>query len=258
MKGCYVSARAGRISNHYTFGQIEETRVMKTIAIISAMKIELVHVGKILSERPDWKKTDKNIYENKEKQLRIVTRILGIGKVNAAYQTADIIWEYLPDLIINVGYAGGLAVDAKRGDLAIGTDYVQVDMKTYLEENRPVIEGSPRELVSVLQETAARLAIPSFAGKIATGDFFLHRTKDKERIIEEYHPIAFDMESAAIAQVATQKKVPFISIRTFSDMADDYAVHDLFHSKKSKIPIEQRPIILAIEALEISAETNII
>ncbi len=230
---------------------------MKTIAVVSAMKIELAHVEKLLSGRPDWRKTDKNIYENEEKRLRIVTRVLGIGKVNAAYQTADVIWEYLPDLIINVGYAGGLAVNAKKGDIAIGTDYVQVDLKTYLEENRPVIEGSPGELVSALQETAVRLAIPAFAGKIATGDFFLHRTKDKRQIIEEYHPIAFDMESAAIAQVATQKKVPFVSIRTFSDMADDHAVRDLFCSKKPEIPIEQRPVLLAIEALEALADGTI-
>lgn len=223
---------------------------MKTVAIIGAMKIELAHVGQILSERSDWVRADKNVYENRKKQLRIVTRVLGIGKVNAAYQTADIIWEYLPDLIINVGYAGGLAVDAKKGDIAIGTEYVQVDMKTYLEENRPVIEESPKELVSALQETAERLAIPAFAGRIATGDFFLHRTKDKEKIMEKYHPIAFDMESAAIAQVATQKRIPFVSVRTFSDMADDHAVHDLFHIKKADIPIEKRPVLLAIEVLE--------
>ena len=44
--------------------------------------------------------------------------------------------------------------------------------------------------------------------------------KNKNRILEAYSPIAFDMESAAIAQVATAKNVPFIALRTFSDMAD--------------------------------------
>lgn len=227
---------------------------MYKVAIISAMEVELSYVEEFLQNREGWIKVNGNQYINEENELQIFTKVLGVGKVNAAYQTAEVIAAYHPDLIINVGYAGGLIKKAKTGDVAIGTEYVQVDFIPYLDINRPVIADSPVRIVAILKETAEVLQIHAVSGKIATGDFFLHDTKKKEEIIEEHHPIAFDMESAAIAQVATAKKTDFVSIRTFSDLADDDAP-DAFRDghiirNGTKIPIEQRPVVLALTALE--------
>ncbi len=59
------------------------------------------------------------------------------------------------------------------------------------------------------------------------------------------------METAAIAQVATLKNVDFVGIRTFSDLADDEALETAGALKvENRIPIEERPIVLAITALE--------
>ena len=225
----------------------------KNIAVISAMEVELSYVDEYLSQQEGFQKIAENQDLHEEKNIQIITKVLGVGKVNAAYQTADLITEFQPELIINVGYAGGLGKNAKRGDVAIGTEYVQVDFIPYLESNRPQIADSPKELVELLEQTAKKLGIPAVSGKIATGDFFLHDTKQKEELIKEFHPIAFDMESAAIAQVATGKGVEFVSIRTFSDLADDHAV-DAFENGKlvkedDEIPLERRPVVLALTAV---------
>lgn len=224
------------------------------VAIISAMDVELYYVDEFLTKREGWKKTSNISYENQEKNLRVITKVLGIGKVNAAYQTADLINEHHPDLIINVGYAGGLVNNAKKGDVAIGTDYVQVDFIPYRDKNRLYIADSPKDFITLLEKTAKTLNINAVSGKIATGDYFLHDTKQKSQIIEEYHPITFDMESAAIAQVATAKSIDFVSIRTFSDLADEEAP-EAFEDKRVikneiTVSIEQRPIMVALTALE--------
>lgn len=224
---------------------------IKKAAIVSAMEIELSYVEEFLRDRKGWKKTQENIYEYQKGKLQIITRIMGVGKVNAAYQTADIINEYHPDFIINVGYAGGLIKEARKGDVAIGKKYVQVDFIPFLDENRPEIAESPNDFIVRLEKEAKELEIPTFTGKIATGDFFLHSTEEKKKIIEEFAPIAFDMESAAVGQVATKKNTPFIALRTFSDLADDDAVNAIQDNhKENRIPMEQRPIVLAITALE--------
>ena len=226
----------------------------KRAAIISAMEIELSYIDDFLKERDGWEKTGDDEYINREKNLEVVTKVLGVGKVNAAYQTADLITAYHPDLIINVGYAGGLVKDAKTGDVAIGTEYVQVDFVPYLDINRPDIADSSADVVTALEKKAEELNIHAVSGKIATGDFFLHDSRQKAEIIEEYHPIAFDMESAAIAQVATKKDTEFVSIRTFSDLADDDAPNAFEEGKLiqegTRIPIEQRPVVLALTTLE--------
>jgi adenosylhomocysteine nucleosidase len=224
----------------------------KTAAIVSAMPEELEYVHEYLDGRQGWRKAENNSYENKEQNLRIITQIMGVGKVNAACKTTDIIHDFHPDIIINVGYAGGLIKSAHRGDVAVGTEYVQADFRPYFDKNRPEIAKSPKAFTDRLEEEAKALEIPVFKGKIATGDFFLHSTEQKNSIIAEFSPIAFDMESAACALAATLKSVPFVALRTFSDLADDSAVDTISRDKtdESRIPIERRPIVLAVNTLE--------
>lgn len=224
---------------------------IKKAAIVSAMEVELSYVDEFLNGRDDWEKIKENVYEFENGKLQIITQIMGVGKVNAAYQTADVINEHHPDLIINVGYAGGLIKEAKKGDVAIGKEYVQVDFIPFLDENRPEIAESPSDFIQALEKQAYELDIPTFTGKIATGDFFLHSTEQKNQIIADFAPIAFDMESAAVGQVTTKKNTPFIALRTFSDLADDDAVDAIEENhKEDRIPIEQRPVILALTTLE--------
>ena len=156
-----------------------------------------------------------------------------------------------PDVIINVGFAGGLQRGASVGDLAIGRSYVQEDLHTVLPENRVGIGDTPDWLIDILEKSAESLHLPYYVGKIATGDYFLGSSSKKQEIIREHGAIAFDMETAAIAQVATLKNVDFVGIRTFSDLADDEALETAGALKvENRIPIEERPIVLAITALE--------
>lgn len=173
---------------------------------------------------------------------------MGVGEVNAAYKTTEIIYEFQPDLIVNVGYAGGLTDNAKKGDVAIGNDYVQVDFIPLFSENAPAINKSPKKVIEQLESVAEKLEFSYVTGKIATGDFFLQSTEKKNEIKNQFSPIAFDMESAAVAQVATKKEIDFVALRTFSDFADDHAVETALTGKISHI--EHKPIILIIEAIE--------
>ena len=74
--------------------------------------------------------------------------------------------------------------------------------------------------------------IHSRAGRIATGDFVLFEADKREHIKAEFDPIAFDMESAAVAQVATAKGIDFVSIRSFSDMANTDTIEQLSDKKE--------------------------
>ncbi|MEQ8196634.1 MAG: 5'-methylthioadenosine/S-adenosylhomocysteine nucleosidase [Clostridiaceae bacterium] len=221
--------------------------MMKKVAIVSAMAIEIYYVHEYLDKRENWEKINEDTYENKEKQLTVTAQILGVGKVNAAYKTTEIIYQFQPDLIVNVGYAGGLIDNGKKGDVVIGNDYVQVDFKPLIPKNNLIINKSPKEVVDHLEAVAEKLGFSYFTGKIATGDFFLNSTEKKNKIRAEYNTVAFDMESAAVAQVATKKEVDFVALRTFSDLADDNAKEAITDNSEK---IEHKPIILTIEAIE--------
>lgn len=221
---------------------------MKKVAIVSAMEVEIYYVHEYLENRENWEKVSEDTYKNKRNQFTVTAKVMGVGKVNAAYKTTEVIHEFQPDLIVNVGYAGGLTDNAKKGDVAIGNDYVQVDFIPLFSENIPVINKSPERVIEKLESVAEKLEFPYVTGKIATGDFFLQSTEKKNEIKNEFSPIAFDMESAAVAQVATKKEIDFVALRTFSDFADDHAAEAALTDKTSHI--EHKPIILIIEAIE--------
>lgn len=213
---------------------------MKKVLIVSALPQETDFIDEYLKDNSDWYKQGEGEYVNTIKDVSVYVKVLGVGKVNAAFQTADAVHDVQPDLIVNVGVAGGLADDLDRGSVAIGTEYVQVDMKTLIPENSPVISPTPIYLLDGIINVAKKSDISFRAGRIATGDFVLYENKKRKAIKKEFNPIAFDMETAAVAQVATAKNIDFIGIRSFSDMANKKTIGLL--SKKINIDSSEKKL----------------
>lgn len=230
---------------------------MKNVLIVSALPQETEYIDEYLKDKTEWTKIKDGYFFNIVRDIHLYVKVLGVGKVNAAFQTADAIRNTNPDLIVNVGVAGGLADDLKRGSVAIGTDYVQVDMKTLLPENSPVIAPTPTHILDGILDVAKANNISYRAGRIATGDFVLYERKKRRAIKKEFNPIAFDMETAAVAQVATAKRIDFVGIRSFSDMANRKTVgllskkDDLKESEKVlREEVFKLPAKLVIDYLE--------
>ena len=152
----------------------------------------------------------------------------GVGKVNSAMNTQYIIDKFMPDIIINTGVAGGLALDLKVGDVVVATSLVQHDFdasafgyaKGYIcngiEPDKPTLFHSNKALIETLER-----AIPDLhKGIIATGDTFVASKEKKQEIIELFGASAVEMEGASVAQVASANNIPFIVIRAISDLAD--------------------------------------
>ena len=197
---------------------------MKRVAIVSAMDEETEYIHEYLSKREGWSRTKENLYRNEKKDINLFVKVLGVGKVNAAYNTADVISEFKPDFIVNIGVSGGLAPNAKRGTVAIGKSYVQTDFHPYIEDNLPQIEDTKDWIVSGLEKSAKNNNFDYIIGRLATGDFFLSDETERKNIIETFNPVSFDMETAAIAQVATAKNIDFAALRIFSDLANDESI----------------------------------
>lgn len=229
---------------------------MKKVAIVSAMDEETEYIHQYITDRPGWNKTEENTYTNDEKQLQLFVKVLGVGKVNAAFQTADVVNQYHPDLLVNIGVSGGLAQNVKRGTVAIGKSYVQTDFKPFIKDNLPVIKDTSEWIVSGLEKAAKEKNYDYLTGKLATGDFFLHDENERASIIKDFNPISFDMETAAIAQVATAKDTEFAAIRIFSDLANEDATiiakHEIDTEEEKEIrhKLNTKPTELLVSFLE--------
>lgn len=152
----------------------------------------------------------------------------GIGKVNAAMSTTILLEKYKPDCIINTGSAGGFNPELNVGDVVISTEvrHHDVDVTAFGYEygqvpQLPAAFLADKKLIETAGMAANELKdIQSIKGLIATGDSFMSDSKRVEYIRTKFQNLqAVEMEAAAIAQVAHQFNVPFVIIRSLSDIA---------------------------------------
>ena len=171
-------------------------------------------------------------------EYKVILQKSGIGKVNAAIQTVEMIRQYKPDVIISSGCAGGNGDDIHVQDVVVSTELAYHDVYCGTAIGHSVygqVQGLPARfeadpyLLEKARQTGAK------PGLIVTGDWFVD-SKEKMREIIGHFPEAkaVDMESAAIAQTCYINKVPFISFRVISDIplrdTDASMYHDFWNT----------------------------
>src|SRR3954451_8682200 len=198
------------------------------IAIIGAMEEEVT----ILRDRIEDKTVEViagcEFTFGKMDGVEVILLRSGIGKVNAAMSTSILLEKYNPDYVINTGSAGGYDPNLNIGDLVISSEvrHHDVDVTVFGYEYGQVPQLPPafladKELIKVAEEGAKEISeIQTAQGLIATGDSFMNDPVRVDYIRDKFSDLkAVEMEAAAIAQVAHQFRVPFVIIRSLSDIA---------------------------------------
>lgn len=159
----------------------------------------------------------------------------GVGKVNAALCAQILVSVYGVTHIVNTGIAGSLCAELDIGDLVISRDAMYHDFEVTAFDyemgkvpGMDVVAFPANEEMIAAAFTAAEAENPGHTkiGRIATGDQFVCRQEQKDRIIEITGAFCTEMEGAAIAHTAYRNGVPFVIIRAISDKADDSAEMD--------------------------------
>ncbi len=137
----------------------------------------------------------------------------GIGKVLAIAQVAKAILEERPTLLISTGFCGGLN-GSPQGALIQASSTHQWDF--YLGDlDVPIGHGYGMHCPLALGSPELGISPAPIRGSLITGDRFvdssIHISKDA---------VAVDMESAALALLARELQLPFLSLREVSDVAD--------------------------------------
>ena len=146
----------------------------------------------------------------------------GIGKVNAAAGTADLIHAHHPDCIISTGVAGGIDKCLKVMEVVVSSHIVYHDVWCGEGNAYGQVQGLPlyfegnRTLLDCALGLASETRIHD--GLICTGDKFITDRTELNEIKKQFPDgLAVDMESGAIAHVCYLNKISFISFRIISD-----------------------------------------
>ena len=192
------------------------------IGIITAMPTEHAQLAKQLIDKKTSTVGPFSYIEGKIKENTVVLMQCGIGKVNAAAGTVELINNFHPNCIISTGVAGGIDTCLKVMDVVASQQIVYHDVWCGDGNDYGQVQGLPTFFQGnkTLYQTAMNLNTETtiHGGLICTGDQFVSDKKQLKQIKTNFpNGLAVDMESASIAQVCYLFKVPFISFRIISD-----------------------------------------
>ncbi|MED3563194.1 5'-methylthioadenosine/S-adenosylhomocysteine nucleosidase [Bacillus xiapuensis] len=198
------------------------------IAIIGAMEEEVTLLRDNINGRSQETVAGCEFTFGQMNGTDVILLRSGIGKVNAAMSTTILLEKYKPDYIINTGSAGGFNPSLNVGDAVISTEvrHHDVDVTAFGYEygqvpQLPAAFTADQKLIEVAENAAKELDnFQIVKGVIATGDSFMEDPARVEFVRSKFDDLqAVEMEAAAIAQVAHQFGVPFVIIRSLSDIA---------------------------------------
>ena len=176
----------------------------------------------------------------------IVLAESGIGMTNAAMTTQKLIDTYHPIRVLFTGIAGAVDSTVHIGDIVVCQNWSQHDfgyigkdgfkpegvetrdnlMDTIIEKKQFDVDSSLFAAAMILSSNnlpfdkiGERVPKLRVEGIGVTGNMFIDNIEKRLWLADQFHALITDMESAAVAQVCTANRVPFIIFRSASDLA---------------------------------------
>ena len=199
------------------------------IGIIGAMEPEVAVLRKQIQGLETQTVAGIEFYTGTINDVDVVVSMSGIGKVAAAVSSTLLIEKYAPDCIINTGSAGGFDPALNVGDVVIGSEvrHHDADLTVFGYEigQLPKMPAAFKPHLALAQAAsdamkASQQDVQIVEGLIATGDTFMADPTRVEQVRANFPSMqACEMEAAAIAQTCHLFNVPFVVIRSLSDIA---------------------------------------
>jgi adenosylhomocysteine nucleosidase len=163
----------------------------------------------------------------------MVVAVGGVGKVSAALATQFLHDAFKPRCVVAVGLAGELKTEHSRGHVVVASGAVQHDMDARpLTAARGIIPSLGVAALSADAAVAEKLLVAAKravenprivrSGLVLTGDQIVTSKAVRDALAREFpEGLCVDMETAAVAQVAQQNRLPWGAVRVTSDKADE-------------------------------------
>ncbi|ASJ27635.1 nucleoside phosphorylase (plasmid) [Borrelia turicatae 91E135] len=208
------------------------------ILVVFAMDSEAAELNKLMSRKEEIVLKDyglnKKIVKGKISNRNVISAVVGIGKVNTSLWTSYLLSKYNISHVINCGVAGGVVnpkvSKLKVGDIVVSSevayhdfDLVKFGHKVGQVPELPQKFSSDRNLLEkALKAIKTKLkGVNGYSGLILTGDQFIDPVYLTKIVANFEDVIAVEMEGAALGHVAHVFNVPFIVVRSISDIVNN-------------------------------------
>lgn len=196
------------------------------IGIIGAMDVEVQAIKNKMHNIEEINYLDSIFYKGNIKEKEVVLCKSGVGKVNAAIITTILLYHFDIDFVINIGTAGGMIPSQETLDIVISDRVIQHDFDTsYLDgpEGLGIYSQSDKSLGDKIKEAFDKNHIEAniYFGDIISGDKFVGDNSLIKDLREKFpQAIACEMEAGAVGQACEKFSIPFVVIRSLSDIVN--------------------------------------
>lgn len=246
IKGIAAVIAVAVISGVLLAGCSNNSAPKEKIGIIGAMDAEVKSLKEAAKITKTTKIAEMEFCEGTLKGKDVVIVKCGMGKVNAGICAHTLINNFKCTAIINTGVAGSLDNQIDIGDIVVSTDAVQHDYDVeaigfkkgeipYTGQYAfPADEALRAAAVKAVEESADDIHV--FEGRVCSGDQFISKKEQKEKIIADFGGMCCEMEGAAIAQACYLNSKPFVIIRAISDKPDETEIveYKVFEAKAAE------------------------
>ncbi len=187
----------------------------------------------------------------------------GVGKVNAAVTAEILVAHFQVDAIVFTGVAGGISKKLNVGDIVISQKVLHHDYGLVTPNKFTPFDtvgfAADSFLIQVAMQAShnvkltpipksitkkAEVPLQCVVGRVVTGDQFIASEKKRRWLEKTLRADCVEMEGAAVAQVCALNKIPFVIVRSLSDLANEKAAVDFeaflpYAAKNSSLLVQE-------------------
>lgn len=216
------------------------------IVLIIAMESERKHLDLLL---PGWDSVPNGVWTTHHRG-DVVCITCGIGMVAAAAATEHAIATYAPEMVLNFGCAGAHHAELWPGDIVIGDRVVHQGRMRFAPDGSMIpltigfqVPGETERITDLRTDAGLRTLAEDVAatttlapwpadgrlpgqteraphvrtGTVSSGDIWLQSHTHIGAANALTGSLCEDMEAAAIAQICTLHRVPFLTVKDISN-----------------------------------------
>ena len=193
------------------------------IVIIGAIKEEIAGIKQRMKIRDTHRLGHATVIDGEWLGHEILLVRSGMGMKKAEESLVAVCKQFSPNLVISMGYAGGLNKTLGSGDLLIAEKILGIAAGKILNFDSAFStdqEFLTNELVDKALLVSETMNLKSHRGTLLTVHKPVLKPEQKCALGKLYSVHAVDMETSAMARYARENTMPFLSIRAISDTVD--------------------------------------
>jgi adenosylhomocysteine nucleosidase len=145
----------------------------------------------------------------------------GMGKDSALSALKEALSLTVPSLILSIGYAGGLDLKLKVGDLVLADKILEINQAISLSKTYSL---DPKQL-DLFERLDSNKKIIIYRGTLITVNQVIADSSAKQELGASHKALAVDMETSSLISYAIENKIPFVSVRAISDTMEQSLIN---------------------------------